>query len=155
MTIPQLVEAGYSWFEAARVLELAVFHQVNVLRGEYGRRPVTWDQRLADAARTHSEDMATVGFLGHIGSDGSNSSQRAMRHGWLIVNVSEIAQRGMTVTHTAEFSIERFYNSPGHRLTMLGETTQDQYVGVGLTIVNPGTNFSRVPLAIKFGVLTL
>jgi|GEM_PF-4957772 len=153
MTIPQLVEAGYSWFEAARVLELAIFHQVNMLREEYSRRPVVWDQRLADAARAHSEDMAMGGFLSHIGSDGSNSSQRAMRLGWPLTNVSEIAHRGMTVTHTAEFSIERFYNSPRHRRTMLGETTQDRYVGVGLTIINPGTNFSRFPLAIKFGIL--
>jgi len=38
--------------------------------------PVTWNTKLADAARAHPDDMALHNFFSHTGSDGSNVSIR-------------------------------------------------------------------------------
>lgn len=62
-------------------------------------RPLQWDDRLAAAAREHSEDMARNGFFSHKGSDGSDPALRTSKAGiqWRctgenIAKVRDVAQ---------------------------------------------------------------
>ncbi len=62
-------------------------------------RPLQWDDKLAEVARQHSEDMAQNGFFSHQGSDGSNPAARTSKAGiqWRctgenIAKVSDVAQ---------------------------------------------------------------
>jgi uncharacterized protein YkwD len=62
-------------------------------------RPLQWDDKLAEVARQHSEDMAQHGFFSHTGSDGSDPALRASKAGipWRctgenIAKVSDVAQ---------------------------------------------------------------
>ena len=62
-------------------------------------RPLQWDEKLAEVAREHSEDMAQNGFFSHKGSDGSDPALRTSKAGiqWRctgenIAKVSDVAQ---------------------------------------------------------------
>jgi uncharacterized protein YkwD len=44
--------------------------------------PLTWDCKLQQAARNHSEDMATTNFFSHTGSDGLKASSRIEAQGY-------------------------------------------------------------------------
>lgn len=48
-----------------------VLDLVNRDRQKAGLPPVAWDDTAAKAGQRHAEDMASNGFTGHIGSDGS------------------------------------------------------------------------------------
>jgi uncharacterized protein YkwD len=48
-----------------------VLDLVNRDRKKAGLPPVEWDETAAKAGQRHAEDMASKGFTGHIGSDGS------------------------------------------------------------------------------------
>ena len=61
--------------------------------------PLQWDDRLAEVARQHSEDMAQNGFFSHKGSDGSDPALRTTKAGiqWRctgenIAKVSDVAE---------------------------------------------------------------
>jgi uncharacterized protein YkwD len=49
---------------------------INRDREAEGIDPVLWDPIAAKAGRVHSEDMASHGYTGHIGTDGSNPESR-------------------------------------------------------------------------------
>lgn len=44
--------------------------------------PLRWNEKLAQASLTHSLDMASHGFMGHKGSDGSGTDKRLARTGY-------------------------------------------------------------------------
>ncbi len=46
------------------------------------RPPLAWNERLASAAVRHADDMATVGFQSHVGSDGSRPGARVRDAGF-------------------------------------------------------------------------
>src|SRR5579864_2077881 len=61
--------------------------------------PLQWDDKLAEVARQHSEDMAQNGFFSHRGSDGSDPALRTSKAGiqWRctgenIAKVGDVAQ---------------------------------------------------------------
>jgi len=55
--------------------EEQVVDLVNVERAEKKLAPLSYDERLMEAARRHSTDMADGNFLDHTGSDGKNAGQ--------------------------------------------------------------------------------
>ena len=61
--------------------ELRMFLLINAERVIRGLPPFIWHYGLASAARVHSEDLAYNNIFGHIGSDGSDASQRLFRAG--------------------------------------------------------------------------
>lgn len=56
---------------------------INGLRASRGLPPLVWDDALALAARTHSQDMADENFSGQAGSDGSTFVERAYAAGYI------------------------------------------------------------------------
>lgn len=63
--------------------EHTVLDLVNQDRARLGLGLLTADDRLHDAARAHSRDMADSNFVGHAGSDGSNAGSRAAAAGYV------------------------------------------------------------------------
>src|SRR5687768_5993080 len=57
----------------------ALLQRVNEVRASQGLPALAWCGTLANAAGAHSQDMAANGFMGHIGSDGSDFTTRADR----------------------------------------------------------------------------
>lgn len=59
-----------------RARELAVLEALNDERTEQGLSELAEDDRVTQAARRHSRDMADNDFTSHTGSDGSDAGQR-------------------------------------------------------------------------------
>ena len=58
----------------------AVDEAIAFLRGAQPRAPLVLDTCLSLAAQQHAVDRGAVGGFGHVGSDGSQPSERAARH---------------------------------------------------------------------------
>ena len=101
------------------------FHFTNGFRA-YHKMPVyKWDSVAAEAARLHSEDMATNNYFNHTGLDGRNMGDRLRAQGVNWTTCAENIQAGRF------FGIDAYdgwVNSSGHRKNILGNCT---YLGVG------------------------
>jgi uncharacterized protein YkwD len=122
-TPPDQNPAAYSSEEfEQRVIEL-----VNQERANAGLQPVSFEPRLAQAAETHSQNMAFQDFFSHTGADGSEFSDRMEAAGF---EPRGLRAENITVSHTTpEAAVEFWMNSPRHRANILNsEFTQ---LGVG------------------------
>ena len=89
---------------------------------------VTWDARLAEAARAHSTDMAVNNFFDHTGSNASTLGGRVTAAGYTWTVVAENLAAGPGDLSAA---LNGWMNSPGHcQNLMLATVTQ-----VGLACV--------------------
>jgi uncharacterized protein YkwD len=57
-------------------LDRAILVEINALRTSRGLRPVVQSAPLADAARSHSFEMARIGYFAHDSASGSTFTQR-------------------------------------------------------------------------------
>jgi uncharacterized protein YkwD len=72
-----------------------LLHRINATRVSNGRLPLADAVELNEAAQEHSEDMVANAYLDHIGSDGTEPQDRAVRagyqvpprSGWIVVEV--------------------------------------------------------------------
>ncbi len=72
---------------------------------------LVWDEKLEQAARLHAEDMMKEDFFSHIGSNGSNPSERVTNAGfeWRMAG-ENIAKGKMNEVEV----IQGWLNSPNH-----------------------------------------
>lgn len=102
---------------------------VNQERAAEGLAALSWDDRLAQAAADHAQDMIDNDFFSHTGSDGSDVGQRVTRVGYQWSWVGENIARGQTSINQV---MTDWMNSPGHRANILHESfTQIGAVRVG------------------------
>ncbi|WP_410539762.1 CAP domain-containing protein [Streptomyces sp. KL2] len=116
---------------AARVVEL-----VNSERSKAGCAPVKMNEKLAEAARAHSRDMADHRNMSHTGSDGSGPGDRISRAGY------EWRTYGENVAHgyrTPESVMNGWMSSPGHKRNILNCSFEE--IGVGLA--QPGDYWTQ------------
>jgi len=107
--------------------EQQVLDLVNQERANAGLQPLTFEPLLAQAAETHSENMAFQDFFSHTGADGSTFSDRIQATGFQVQGRSaENIAVGYT---TPEAVVEGWMNSPGHRENIL--TPEFTQLGVG------------------------
>ncbi len=90
--------------------------------------PLKWDDRVAAAALGHSTDMAVTKFLGHEGSDGSDTGDRLMNEGYDPSNWGENIAVGYDL---AADVMGAWLKSPGHCVNIMGPSYEDVGVGVG------------------------
>ncbi|MFK8080504.1 MAG: CAP domain-containing protein [Granulosicoccus sp.] len=74
-------------------------------------RALSWNTDLVEAAREHSDDMATHNFFDHSGSDGRSASDRVTGQGYRWRTVGENIAAGR---ETAEQTVDDWLESPGH-----------------------------------------
>lgn len=107
--------------------------------------PLSFNQNLIATARSHSTDMFQNQFQGHTGTDGSTSSQRATRNGYIWNRIAEnVYSTARSVEHGhAGFEIDwgngpgGMQDPPGHRLTI--HEPQHREIGIGVVIGKNGT----------------
>ena len=81
--------------------------------------PLTWSDKLATAARLHSEDMAQNNFFSHTGSDGLSVSQRVDEQQYNWRSIGENIAAGQPTTEAA---IDAWLESPGHCKNLMNPT---------------------------------
>jgi uncharacterized protein YkwD/chitodextrinase len=106
--------------------ESEVFDLVNQERAIVGLSPLSWDDRLFDAARGHSEDMAEQNYFSHDSLDGRSFSDRITEAGYPWNTCGENIALGYS---TPQAVMNAWMNSPGHRNNILGSYFCD--IGVG------------------------
>lgn len=106
---------------------------INAERARQGLPPLTPDPRLADAAATHSIDMAGGDFFAHRGSDGSGPDERVAREGYRWRYVAENIGCGQD---TPQRIVASWMSSAGHRENMLSADATD--IGVALATRHGG-----------------
>jgi len=121
--------------ESSRVayFERRIFELTNIERVSRGLSPLIWDDRLATAARGHSEDLSVNRLTGHIGSDGSDVGERLRRAGITSVTWTENVVTNVippVFDGTPDFFVRGWMNSPGHRANILDPNLT--HLGVGL-----------------------
>ena len=103
------------------LLKQEMLAQVNAARsqarncGQYGDFPATsaisWNNALAQAADSHSQDMARVNFFSHTSSDGSGLADRVKAAGYTYSLVGENIAGGQNSTQSV---VDGWIASPGH-----------------------------------------
>jgi uncharacterized protein YkwD len=109
--------------------EATIVILVNTERAKAGLKPVAAEPRLARIAAAHAADMAQHSFVGHVGSDGADMIERALRGGYGYAYIAENVAGGQK---SAETAVASWMSSGGHRRNILApEATQ---MGVGHAI---------------------
>lgn len=85
---------------------------VNKERARAGCDPLVADPRLVAAAQGHSDAMARLNFMDHVGADGSDPGQRAEAQGFRWSTVGENIAAGQP---TASDAVRGWLKSRGHR----------------------------------------
>jgi uncharacterized protein YkwD len=104
---------------------------INERRAAAGCDPVRTDERLTQAAATHSADMASRAYFSHTSPDGSSPWDRARRAGYDWPSAENIAAGNAT----ADATMNQLMNSPGHRDNILN--CEHKAVGVGRATGGP------------------
>ena len=125
--------------EEHEVLEL-----VNEERNEFGLHALAWNDRLADAARSHSLDMATQNYFDHNSKDGREFFDRITAEGYRYETCGENIAYGYG---TPAAVMEGWMNSSGHRANILG----DRYCDIGIGVADHANSGNRLYWTQDFG----
>lgn len=121
--------------EENRILLLA-----NRERRERDIRLLEWDDKLAEAARTHSRRMGTLGFFGHQDPERGTLGERLSAAGLSRRAIAENLHRSYGYSDPAQVAVDGWMTSEGHRRNLLnGIYTR---TGVGVARAKDGTTFA-------------
>ena len=85
---------------------------VNAHRARAGCAPLEWDAAAAQAAQSHSDDMARRGYFNHVSPDGVNVGTRVRTAGGSWRAIAENIASGQP---TASAVVQGWLASSGHR----------------------------------------
>ncbi len=103
--------------QAAGETMLALVNEARAVPRNCGSRsypaaaPVRWNDKLAEASRSHAEDMARYGYFSHQDRDHSGPAQRVERAGYNYRTIGENIAAGPT---TAQRAVAGWLKSPSH-----------------------------------------
>ncbi|MFV0389230.1 MAG: CAP domain-containing protein [Pyrinomonadaceae bacterium] len=115
-------------------LEKRAFSLVNDIRIKQGLKELVWSDKAAEVARVHSENMAKYNFFSHVGLDGALIDARASNGGldnWR--SIGENIAYCMGFDSPADFVVERWMLSPGHKENILNKNWQQSGIGMAKT----------------------
>jgi uncharacterized protein YkwD len=116
--------------EDANSIERRAFEQTNLVRVQNGLPPLVWDADLSRMARSHSENMARLGFFSHVTPAGQGLKERARVAG--IAHYSAVGENiayNLGYDDPGEFAVERWMTSAGHRANILDAGYRAMAVG--------------------------
>jgi len=117
---------GDAWRDNQNATEQLVFRMTNMFRAQHGLTAYNWNDKLAAAARLHSQDMQDRDYFSHYSPEGFNPGHRIAAQGY---NWSVCAENIIYAYYATAFDfVDAWINSSGHRANMLG-TYKD--IGVG------------------------
>jgi uncharacterized protein YkwD len=115
--------------------------------------PLAWNADLAQAAQSHSQDMATNQFQSHTGSDGSSPTQRIQSAGY--TNANTVGENAYSYADSVTDAMEAFLldwgvSDDGHRqnIQQMGVSADDAYRDVGIGLVTTDSSSSVGPLVV-------
>ncbi len=118
-------------------VDTAVFNSINQERSSNSLPTYSANDQLIQAARRHSTDMAQNDITSHIGSDGSDPSQRIREACYNAAATSEIIGWGFT---TVDAMMNWWMNSDVHRNQILNATLEN----IGVAYVNdPSSTYTH------------
>lgn len=94
--------------------------------------PLEWNCVLAEAAFNHSEDMATVNFFSHNGSDGLDAADRVTNLGYSYTAVGENIAAGQITVNDV---MAGWLSSSGHCVNIM----RSNYTELGAALVESST----------------
>ncbi|MCS6805806.1 MAG: CAP domain-containing protein [Acidobacteriota bacterium] len=112
-------------------IEQQVFEQVNRQRQALGLHPLQRHDRLDEAARAHSQDMAERRYVSHINPDGYRLIERLRLAG--VRSAREIAENVGSLPpgrDLVERMVQLWMNSSGHRSNIVNP--RFKYTGIGV-----------------------
>ena len=135
-----------------RDAEIAVRCLTNAVRREEGLGELGFDERLARAAATRSNDMARLGYFSHDGPDGGNVQRAVERTGWIPGERSWLlgenigwAPKGRA---TPAELMRSWLDSPTHRANILNDGFTEMGVGAIAAVpkegAEPGATYTQV-----------
>lgn len=113
-------------------VERAVFDLANKDRAAVGLPLLRWSGSLAEVARAHSQEMAELGYVGHISPRTGDVNDRLRRAG---LTLPPLLAENVARAPSASQAQRGFMASPGHRMNVvLPEVT---HLGVGVAVLPP------------------
>ena len=140
-------------------LEKQVHELTNQYRIQNGLDALSWDDKLSNVARSHSEDMASRNYFAHETLEGKNPTDRGVSQGYTCQKVigmliysgiaENIFQNNLydrvwttngiptsyewnTLDELASSTVDGWMDSPGHRKNILTETIDKEGIGVAI-----------------------
>jgi uncharacterized protein YkwD len=108
-----------------------ILNLINGAREAAGLSPMSISPTLTGSAEKHSNDMATNGFTGHTGSDGSTPESRIRTTGYFDLGTGLSAAENVASGYqTADAVFTGWMNSPGHRANIMNP----DFVVVGMAV---------------------
>lgn len=129
---------GISSEELRKSYEKEMFYLVNAIRVRNGLPTVKWNDRVAEVARSHSNDMAINNYFDHKNLDGKSPFDRMSEAGLVYRTAGENLAVGQ---FSAIFAHEGLLNSYGHRKNILNSNFEE--LGVGVSFQNDRPYFTQ------------
>lgn len=98
-------------FIDSNLLNIAIFHHVNIERKKKGLSPLKYSNELSKFAEFHSDEMCQYEFTGHQDKDNNNFHERLVKHG-LVGSI-------MSENCATSFGLE--YNGGGRQISFNGK----------------------------------
>ncbi|MFD1038755.1 CAP domain-containing protein [Virgibacillus byunsanensis] len=129
------------WAEIESGMEQQIFDITNVMRKQYQKSGLQWEENVSEVAFLHSKDMEENQYFSHYGLNGDGLKER--------LGAKEIYYLGAGENIAAQYpdapaAMEGWLNSKGHREALL----KDDYthLGVGVYRFYYTQNFLEKPL---------
>jgi uncharacterized protein YkwD len=113
-------------FKVSENTEFAMIDLVNKERNSRGFSTLTFDSKLRDVARGHSEDMFKRGYFAHYSPEGKSVADRAEEKGVSYLVIGE----NLAYAPSLELAHNGLMNSPGHKANIL--SADFHKVGIGI-----------------------
>jgi len=107
------------------------------------QEPLTWDQKLAQAAQAHSDDQFTMDQMSHTGSNGSGADDRVNQQGYEWRSIRENVAGGYF--NSVEHLAEAWMGSDGHCANMMASDVTE--LGIAATREDSGRGYWTLKLA--------
>jgi uncharacterized protein YkwD len=120
--------------------ETMIFHITNAFRASHGLPALLWNDKLANSARLHSEDMVKRNFFSHTNPDGLEPYERMIAAGYNVRAAAENIYSDSSGVNPVE-AMDAWINSPAHRENLL--ITLCDELGVGLSGTCATQNFGK------------
>lgn len=119
---------------AVRALEKDTFQLINTERALAGLQTLKWNDKIADVARLHSNNMADLNFFSHKGLDGLMVDDRAAQLNmgpWRAIGENIAFMKGYE--HPAQMAVEKWLQSTSHRGNILDPQWTETAIGLAVT----------------------
>ena len=135
-----------------REAEIAIRCLTNAVRADKGLPRLSFDEQLARAAATRSNDMAEQRYFAHEGPDGGDVQRAVGRRGWIPAERSWLLGENIGLAPEGRATpadlMRSWLDSPTHRANILNEHFREIGVGAIAAVpkegAKPGATYTQV-----------